>query len=54
MSLPAGVVDELKRQFQLIYISGDIFAHCHQQHFTVFTASGNICQCRFQLVSWVS
>jgi hypothetical protein len=31
MSLPAGVMDEM----------GDVFAH-HQEHPTVFTASGNI------------
>jgi hypothetical protein len=32
---------------------GDVFAH-HQEHLTVFTASGNIHQCRCRLVSWMS
>ena len=30
-----------------------VFAH-HQEHLTVFTASGNIHQCRCRLVSWIS
>jgi len=27
-----------------VHVSGDVFAH-HQEHLTVFTASGNIHQC---------
>jgi len=37
----------------VLHVSGDIFAH-HREHLTVFTASGNIRQCRCQLVSWMS
>jgi len=33
-----------------VHVSGDVFAH-HQEHLTVFTASGNIHQCRCRLVS---
>jgi hypothetical protein len=33
-----------------LHVSGDVFAH-HQEHLTVFTASGNIHQCRCRLVS---
>jgi len=32
---------------------GDVFAH-HQEHLTVFTASGNIHQCCCRLVWWMS
>jgi len=32
-----------------LHVSGDVFPH-HQEHLTVFTASGNIHQCRCQLV----
>jgi hypothetical protein len=48
--------NELKL-FRLIYysqsaphVSSDVFAH-HQEHLTVFTASGNIHQCRCQLAA---
>jgi hypothetical protein len=48
------------RVYRLIYyslsalhVSGDVFAH-HREHLTVFTASGNIHQCRCRLVSWMS
>jgi hypothetical protein len=33
-----------------VHVSGDVFTH-HQEHFTVFAASGNIHNCRFRLVS---
>jgi len=33
-----------------LHVSGDVFAH-HQEHLTVFTASGNIHQCRCRLTS---
>ena len=36
-----------------LHVSGDVYAH-HQEHLTVFTASGNMHQCRCQLVSWMS
>jgi hypothetical protein len=36
-----------------LHVSGDVFAH-RQEHLTVFTASGNIHQCRCWLVSWMS
>ena len=36
-----------------LHVSGDVFAH-HQEHLTVFTAPGNIHQCRCRLVSWMS
>jgi hypothetical protein len=46
--------------YRLIYYSqlaqhvwGGVFAH-HQEHLTVFTASGNVHQCRCRLVSWMS
>ena len=32
-----------------LHVSGDVFAH-HQEHLTVFIASGNIHQCRCRLV----
>jgi hypothetical protein len=35
------------------HVSGDVFAH-HQEPLTVFTASGNIHQCRCRLVLWMS
>jgi hypothetical protein len=45
--------------YRLIYYSksavrvlGYVFAH-HQEHLTVFTASGNIHQCRCWVVSWI-
>jgi hypothetical protein len=31
-----------------VHVLGDVFAH-HQEHLTVFTASGNIHQFRYQL-----
>jgi hypothetical protein len=31
-----------------LHVSGDVFAH-HQEHLTVFTASGNVYQCRYQV-----
>jgi hypothetical protein len=34
------------------HVSGDVFAH-HQEHLTVFTASGNIHPSRCWLVSWI-
>jgi hypothetical protein len=36
-----------------LHVSSNVFAH-HQKHLTVFTASGNIHQCRCRLVSWMS
>jgi len=36
-----------------LHVSGDVFAH-HQEHLTVFTASGSIHSSRCQLVSWMS
>ena len=36
-----------------LHVSGDVFAH-HQEHLTVFTASGNIHQCRCWLMSRMS
>jgi len=36
-----------------LHVSGDVYAH-HQEHLTVFTASGNIHQCRYRLVSLMS
>jgi len=35
-----------------LHVSDDVFAH-RQEHLTVFTASGNIHQCRCWLVSWM-
>ena len=35
-----------------LHVSGGVFAH-HQEYLTVFTASGNIHQCRCRLVSWM-
>jgi hypothetical protein len=31
-----------------LHVSGDVFIH-HQEHLTVFTASGNIHQCRYRI-----
>jgi hypothetical protein len=31
-----------------------MFSPLHQEEFTVFTASGNIHQCRCRLVSWMN
>jgi hypothetical protein len=36
-----------------LHVSGDVFAH-HQEHLTVFTASGSIHPSRCRLVSWMS
>jgi hypothetical protein len=36
-----------------LHVSGDVFVH-HQEHLTVFTASGNVYQCRCRQVSWMS
>jgi hypothetical protein len=36
-----------------LHVSGDVFAH-HHEHLTLFTASGNIHQCRCQLVSCIN
>jgi hypothetical protein len=64
MSLPAGVKDDLELladnqrdatlQVNLLflvplYVSGNVFAH-HQEHLTVFTASGNIIHCNNKFV----
>jgi hypothetical protein len=35
-----------------LHVLGDVFAH-HQEHFTVFTASGSIHSSRCRLVSWM-
>ena len=39
--------------YSALHVSGHVFAH-HQEHLTVFTASGNIHQCRCRLVSWLT
>jgi hypothetical protein len=36
-----------------LHVLGDVFAH-HQEHLTVFTASGSIHPSRCRLVSWMS
>jgi hypothetical protein len=36
-----------------LHVSGVVFAH-HQEHFTVFTASGSIHSSRCRLVTWMS
>ena len=36
-----------------LHVSGDVFAH-HQEHLTVFTASGSIHPSRYWLVSWMT
>jgi len=36
-----------------VHVSDDIFVR-HQEHLTVFTASGTIHQCRCRLVSWMT
>jgi hypothetical protein len=35
-----------------LHVLGDVFAH-HQEHFTVFTASGSVHSSRCRLVSWM-
>jgi hypothetical protein len=35
-----------------LYVSDDVFAY-HQVNLTVLTASGNVYQCRYRLVSWM-
>jgi len=36
-----------------LHVSGDVFTH-HQEHLTVFTATGNIHPSSCRLVSWMS
>jgi len=54
-SLPTGVIDGMEQiyfSFSALHVSGDVFAH-HQEHLTVFTASGNVHQYGCRLVSWM-
>jgi hypothetical protein len=39
--------------YSALHVSGDVFAH-HQEHWTVFTASGSIHPSRCRLVLWIS
>jgi len=39
--------------YSALHVSGDVFAH-HQEHLTVFTASGSIHSCRYSSDSSVT